>query len=36
VIDPQSNEYVNLIQTGLLAEDAFSEDNQRLMKRLLT
>jgi hypothetical protein len=36
VIDPRSNQYVNLIQTGLLAEDAFSENNMRLMKRLLS
>ena len=36
VIDPRSNDYVNLIQTGLLAEDAFSEANKCLMKRLLT
>ena len=36
VIDPRSNQYVNLIQTGLLAEDAFSENNKRLMQRLLS
>ena len=36
VVDPRSNQYVNLIQTGLLAEDAFSESNKRLMKRLLS
>lgn len=36
VVDPRSNQYVNLIQTGLLAEDAFSESNNRLMKRLLS
>jgi RimJ/RimL family protein N-acetyltransferase len=36
VIDPKSNQYVNLIQTGLLAEDAFSENNKRLMQRLLS
>jgi RimJ/RimL family protein N-acetyltransferase len=36
VIDPRSNQYVNLIQTGLLAEDAFSEKNKRLMQRLLS
>lgn len=36
VVDPKSNQYVNLIQTGLLAEDAFSESNKRLMKRLLS
>lgn len=35
VIDPRSKKYVNLIQTGLLAEDAFSDNNKRLMKRLL-
>ena len=36
VRDPRSNQYVNLIQTGLLAEDAFSENNKRLMQRLLS
>ena len=36
VFDPRSNHYVDLIQTGLLAEDAFSENNKRLMKRLLS
>jgi RimJ/RimL family protein N-acetyltransferase len=36
VVDPRSNQYVNLIQTGLLAEDAFSKSNNRLMKRLLS
>lgn len=36
VIDPSSNRYVDLIQTGLLSEDAFSENNKRLMKRLLS
>lgn len=36
VIDPRSNQYVNLIQTGILADDAFSESNKRLMKRLLS
>ena len=36
VVEPRSNQYVNLIQTGLLAEDAFSESNNRLMKRLLS
>jgi len=36
VIDPRSNQYVDLIQTGLLAEDAFTENNIRLMKRLLS
>lgn len=36
VLDPRSNNYVDLIQTGLLAEDAFSENNKRLMKRLLS
>jgi len=36
VIDPRSNYYVNLIQTGLLAEDAFSDGNKRLMERLLS
>ena len=36
VIDPLTSQFVNLIQTGLLAEDAFSESNKRLMKRLLS
>ena len=36
VHDPRSNLYLDLIQTGLLAEDAFSENNKRLMKRLLS
>lgn len=36
VLDPRSNQYVDLIQTGLLAENAFSENNKRLMKRLLS
>ena len=36
VFDPRSNHYVDLIQTGLLAEEAFSDRNKRLMKRLLS
>jgi len=36
LIDPRTNKYVDLIQTGLLAEDAFTENNKRLMKRLLS
>jgi len=36
VLEPRSNKYVDLIQTGLLAEDAFSESNKVLMKRLLS
>lgn len=35
VVDPRSKKYVNLIQTGLLAEDAFGDNNKRLMRRLL-
>ena len=35
-LDPNTNQYVDLIQAGLLAEDAFTESNKRLMKRLLT
>ena len=35
VLDPRSNKYIDLIQTGLLAEDAFTESNKRLMNRLL-
>jgi RimJ/RimL family protein N-acetyltransferase len=36
VIDPKSNKYVNLIQTGLLASEVDSISNQRLMNRLLS
>ena len=36
VVDPRSNQYVDLIQTGLLREDAFTAKNKRLMDRLLT
>jgi RimJ/RimL family protein N-acetyltransferase len=36
VIDPKSGEYVDLVQTGLLAEDAFNPINKRLMQRLLS
>jgi hypothetical protein len=36
VIDAKSNKYVDLIQTGLLAEHEFSEKNKRLMQRLLS
>jgi len=36
VIDPKSRKYVNLIQTGLVCDDAFTESNKRLMKRLLS
>lgn len=36
VVDPRSNKYVDLIQTGLLADDAFSQNNKRLMQRLLS
>jgi RimJ/RimL family protein N-acetyltransferase len=35
-IDPQSGEYLDLTQTALFAEQAFSEKNRRLMDRLLT
>ena len=35
VIDPKSRKYVNLIQTGLICDEAFTESNKRLMKRLL-
>jgi hypothetical protein len=35
VIDPKSNKYVNLIQTGLLASEVDSSNNLRLMERLL-
>ena len=36
VIDPKSGEYVDLVQTGLLAEDAFNPTTKRLMQRLLS
>jgi diamine N-acetyltransferase len=36
VIDPKSRKYVNLIQTGLICNEAFTESNKRLMKRLLS
>lgn len=35
VLDPKSGIHIDLIQTGLLAEDAFSQRNERLMQRLL-
>lgn len=35
VLDPQTGTYVDLIQTGLLAHDAFSPSNFKLMRRLL-
>jgi RimJ/RimL family protein N-acetyltransferase len=34
--DPESNQFIDMIQTGLLSEDAFTEKNKRLMDRLLT
>ena len=34
-IDPASQTYVDVIQTGLLAEEAFFPSNIRLMKKLL-
>ena len=34
-LDPTSQAYMNVIQTGLLAQDAFSPSNIRLMKKLL-
>lgn len=36
VLDPRSGNYLDLIQTGLLAEDAFTPDTAKLMRRLLT
>jgi RimJ/RimL family protein N-acetyltransferase len=33
--DPASGDYLDLIQTGLLAEDAFTANTERLMRRLL-
>ena len=35
VLDPKTNKFVDLIQTGLLIEDAFSPENDRVMRRLL-
>jgi diamine N-acetyltransferase len=35
IVDPRSGAFVNLIQTGLLADEALSEKNVRLMNRLL-
>ena len=35
VLDPKSGTHINLVQTGLLAEDAFTPRNERLMRRLL-
>ncbi len=35
VFDPSSKTYVDLIQLGLLSEDALSEKNKRTMKKLL-
>jgi hypothetical protein len=35
-IDPESNQFVDMIQTGLLYEDAFAAKNKRLMDRLLS
>lgn len=36
VIDPKSGDYVDLVQTGLLSEDAFNSTTKRLMQRLLS
>jgi len=35
VVDPQTGAYVDLIQTGLLAHNAFAPRTQKLMRRLL-
>jgi len=35
-LDPRTNQYVDLIQTGLLSDEAFTKSNERLMKRLLS
>ena len=35
-LDPKSGNHLDLIQTGLLAEDAFTPQTERLMRRLLT
>lgn len=36
VTDPKTNDFIDLIQTGLVYDDAFNESNARLMKRLLS
>lgn len=36
VIDPKTGAFIDLIQTGLLAQNAFPIRNQKLMRRLLT
>jgi len=36
VLDPKSGKYVDLIQTGLLAEDALNPTNKKLMQRLMS
>lgn len=36
VFDPKLNKYVDLIQTSILAEDAFNPMAKRLMQRLLS
>jgi RimJ/RimL family protein N-acetyltransferase len=36
VMDPKSGEYIDLVHTGLLAEDAFNPTTKRLMQRLLS
>jgi RimJ/RimL family protein N-acetyltransferase len=35
ILDPKSGKYVDLIQTGLLAEDAVNPTTKKLMQRLL-
>jgi RimJ/RimL family protein N-acetyltransferase len=36
VVDPKSGKYVDLVQTGLLVEDAFNPRTKRLMQRLFS
>ena len=35
LLDPTSQTHMDMIQTGLLAQDAFSRSNVQLMKKLL-
>ncbi len=35
VFDPESNRYIDLLQTALFADHAFSESNRKLIERLL-
>jgi len=35
VHDPRTSQFIDMVQLGLLKEDAFRSGNQRLMQRLL-